>query len=413
MIKAISGLVLVNAFSQVVQLGAQPFLARLYSPEQFGLLAQLTVISSIISIFGTVQLHNYLVLANDDRDMCRMVGAGIALTNIICLVSLPILVVTSSEVYGPETDVGLPILTCLMVLTSCYGSLLRGIQTALGRFRCMMRYLLVRASVLVAAQVACGLENIENGLIYGLLIGEVCAQIAVCTKLLNLIGGISLSQAAVNARHVFRTHREFIVAGTLQELVSLAVFMVPLYLMSRVYGNAAGGQYAMAHKMGWAPILLLAQAISPVFMKYASAMNKPDLHRSAYLNLHVFFAVFIFCSTISLLAVEPLFLAIFGATWSVAASICAWVGVLSASFIAALPFRICYRILNRQRIQLLIDAVALVLVGIIFYFSPHFSLVEMAQAVVGIGVVQNATLSVVAKRYLQFVENGSPRQVSR
>lgn len=402
LIKAFSGLAIVNAVSQIIQFLAQPVLTRLYSPEEFGILAQITVISTVIAIFGTLQIHNYLVLAKNERELQRMVCVAVTLTTVICIAAFFFLLKLAPLIYGSETHDEFAVLTCLFVMTICYGSLIRGIQTFNGDFKRMMSYIIIRSVILIVAQFLLGLEGVKHGLIYGLLLGEVGAQVFVGIKSFSILKNISISEGILNIKQVFRTQKNIVIFASLQELIAVAVFMLPLYLISRFYGNMAGGQFAIAHKIAWTPILFFAQSISPVFMKYASNIKVSKLRKNISLNLLVSFLLFLFLSGLSLLYMKPLFMSFFDERWRLASDLCALIGVFSASYLCAFPYRICFRILNKQQFQLFVDAVSLIFLVLIFSKSHYFSLTLTVQAVVIVGVVQNIFAAILAKYLLCF-----------
>jgi lipopolysaccharide exporter len=407
--KTISGLAAANVFSQGVQLVAQPWLARMYAPDQFGLVGQFTALTSIISIFGTWQIHNYLVLIKEKSEVQRMTRVGFSLTHLMSIVVLLVFLVFSSSIYGVQanSNLELAILTTVLVVVVCYASLLRGSLTAEGHFRDMMWYIVVRGAVVILVQFLFGRIGILHGLIYGIIIGELVAQSRFLLTALSDLRRFTFSQPIKEIKVSFQRYREFMVSGSIQELVSVTALMAPLYFIGKVYGHETGGQFALAYRMIWAPFLLLVQSISPILYHYISKLNSSQINSNQILNPYINLVVFVVFSALCFPFIGPVFDFAFDEKWALAANMSSWIFLWAFSFFCALPFRVCYRILNKQRIQLYVDAVTLITVAVVFIVDgiSNYQIVPM---VCLIAIVQNLIIVLLAKRFI--LQNASSLQ---
>jgi lipopolysaccharide exporter len=398
--KTISGLAAANIFSQGVQLAAQPWLARMYAPDQFGLVGQFTALTSIISIFGTWQIHNYLVLIKEKAEVQRMTRVGFSLTHLMSVLVLLVFLAFSSSIYGVQSNGELAVLTMILVVVICYASLLRGSLTAEGHFKEMMRYIVVRGAVIISTQFLFGKIGVAHGLIYGIILGELVAQASFLYKMLSEFQFNSFVETLSEIKKSFQQHREFMISGTMQEFISVTALMTPLYFIGRVYGNNMGGQFALAYRIIWAPFLLFVQSFSPILYHYISKLDPRQLNSSFILNPYVALLIFSIFSAISFPLMKPVFYLLFDQRWKIAGEMSSWISLWALSFVFSLPFRICYRTLNKQRVQLYVDTATLTLTAVVFMVGTIISDRQITPIVCVIAILQNLCIILLSKRFI-------------
>ena len=76
-----------SSIAQIIPFLVTPILTRLYSPEDFGLLALFTSITGIIAIIATLQYESAIMLPKDDNDALNIVALCLSISLVISIFS--------------------------------------------------------------------------------------------------------------------------------------------------------------------------------------------------------------------------------------------------------------------------------------------------------------------------------------
>lgn len=403
LIKAIGGLAAANALSQLLQFLAQPLLARFYTPIHFGQIAEVVALANILAVIGTLQIHNYLVIEKNNQKSQHLVRLGGTLAFFAGATTLLFLYLTLTFTTTLDMSGAALISTSVLVLTYCHANIIRGLFTANSSFKILAVYSLTRSGIIVFSQLVLAKFSQENGLLIGLLCGEILAQVALlasrktCTIFHVLVDGFF-----TDLIKLVRSRPVFFLAGTAGEIVASAAFSLPLILIVQLYGHSAGGQFSLAHRMTWAPFLLLTQSIAPVLYRHLASLTSKDLTANTLLRITPSLFLFLIGGAFSFLASQWLFSKLFDATWNEAMEMTGWVALWGISFCTAFPYRICYRTLSRQHVQLALDALIIVAILLISY-SPPTSATTFVQFVCIVGVIQNWALIFMMRAHLNRI----------
>lgn len=395
----VSILVSGSVLAQVFQLLGQVLLSRIYSASQFGFLAQVVSIGSIISVVGTLQMHQAMVLPRNESKSAALFAIGMFSSSMISISSLLVMICWESEFFGRSASNFLPWSCAFLALLLCYNNLFRGWQTARGKFKILSLFSVVHAVCIIGFQSTIGLIKIDYGLIIGILIGEFA------TSLLFVLFKVSpklscVFQVLIQPIKIYKGIKEyyqFSCTGTIQELVSASVLVLPLFMFSRIYGSEVGGQYAMASRFAWAPLLLVGGALTQVSFHAFSGLNANEFKTSPVLQLDFKKTVILFAGIVGAILFSDIFLLIFGHKWELASNFGGWILLWATAFFLSIPYRVCCRILRWQSLQLITDSLVLVCLLTIFLKSDQISPLSMMSFVAWTGIIQNLIIVVIVR----------------
>lgn len=159
--------------------------------------------------------------------------------------------------------------------------------------------------------------------------------------------------------------KSFALYGTLQECLSVMVYSIPVILYVNKFGENIGGQFSMAFKVTFAPIVLISSSLAQVLtQKFGrendfSILKKVVWFDKRFLVLIVFilFLPFVFANS---------GLNIMNRKWDVSIQIIPYLLLNSFFFLFANPFRIALRILKRNADILKIEIGTVVALGLVF-----------------------------------------------
>lgn len=387
MFKLIIMIFSVTALAQLLQLGIQPLLTFLYSKEVFGHYSVFFSLFTFLSVVCLFQYNNLVLIGKNN--LSEVLNSGkffIILLDFIVILSFLALYITDIYVNIGITDyINLFILIFLYSLSSIFRSSL----IKLNKNKEYSFSILLKSFFISVSQVFFGVFDIKSGLIYGVILGELISLIYIILK------SPSHSLFSINVKSAVATfieNKQFLVWTTLQEIVAVFAFVMPIFIINKNYGFALGGEFALAHKLIWSPAFLISQALSPVILKKISEESKDYM---------VFFdkrAIFIFLFLICPIAyyiLGYLLPLILNNEWEnvvwIAQLLLFWVSL----FVISIPSRLYLRATNRQAIQLILDLSTILIFFIVFQVKLDISIT--IKILVFSGAVLNLALLIVGR----------------
>lgn len=372
-----------SGLGQMVTFFALPFLSRLYSPDQYGLL---TLALAIVGLLGPVALagmHSAVVVPRRDSDVAPLVASGLASLFLTAIVLGAVAYFGSSffiddEALRPFISIALPallivtginlILDQMAVRTGKYGSI--------GR-----RNGILSISITVAQLALSGTAGLLwfNGLITGNIIGVFVGVLLLLPFAKLYVRRVSIVESFRALKDNWRFPLVFAPTATLTQLAQQAPILFIIYW----YGTAAGGQVGMAERIVTVPLALLGLASSTVFIgELSHAVRRGDggltkifLTTSKWLGLLglvLMLALLVLATTL-----VPVFL---GEEWETAARVAQVMAVVAATRIMTTPIRELFGLLKRARLITYAEliriglVVAAILVSVVFELPLLISL---------------------------------------
>jgi O-antigen/teichoic acid export membrane protein len=359
-----------TGISQVLVIATSPILTRLYSPSDFGAYA---VAVSILSLLLTVTCLRYdfaIPLPDTDLVAANVLALCLLLTVITGFLSAIVLVVTGPVILTRLGASGLAPYILLVPLSQVAG----GIGTALTgwalrtkTFTAIAATRITQGVSLVAVQLGLGVARAGPP---GLLVGDVVGRISGSTRLARtaweshaeVFRQVSWSGIAAAAAR----YRRFPILSTWSALLATLGLQAPLLLVVAFYGPVAGGEYALAARVGAIPIALVAAAVSQVFVAEAARLNRTDPRRIRPLFGRTTKALALVALGPALLAIgaAPLLaVPIFGNAWpQVGIFIAILVPSLYLEFVVGATGDVLY-VLERQELNLVREILRFTFIG--------------------------------------------------
>lgn len=348
-LKLASGTVL----GRLIALAALPLVTRLYSPEDFALLAVYLSIVSIVSVAACLRLEIAIPLADNDDDAVNLLALALLGLGLVTSLALALTLLMPARLAGwlgkPEIAPYLWLVPLGIAMAGTY-SALQFWTTRARRFGHIARTRIGQATAGVITILSLGWAGVVP---MGLLLGNV----------LNIgAGGLGLGIHALRTdrrkfrsltprrmRGTLRKYCRYPVYSTPEALFNIAGIQVPVLLIA-AHGGAEAGFLLLAMQIMTAPMTLLGSSISQVYMSRAAQEYREG--RLAPFTLAIM-------RRLVMVGVGPLILAgalapivfpwIFGAQWARAGEIVTWlVPWMALQFIAS-PVSMVMFVVARQR----------------------------------------------------------------
>jgi O-antigen/teichoic acid export membrane protein len=311
-----------TGFAQIIPIIASPILTRLYTPEDFGILAMFV---AIISILGTVSTGKYelaIVIPEKDNEAFNILSLGIILTFIISLIIL-VIVVVGSYFISPEIKKQIGIwlyLSPVAVFFVGLFNMLRYYNLRKKYYKDIATATASKSIIAVFSQIVIGF--LKEGPI-GLLLGQFFSYAISNTR---LIKNLSYEKTLINnikredLLKVAKKYSKFPKYEMWSQLSNIISGQTPILLLGAFFTNAIVGFYALSVRMLTLPISLIGSSIGQVFLQEVSEI-KEDSKKINFLTKQTFKKLFVIgVLPISIIGIygDLIFDLIFGKNWKVA-----------------------------------------------------------------------------------------------
>jgi len=354
-----------------VALALLPLLSRIYTPEDFGVLAIVTSLVLILGTVSTARLELAVPLPKADHDartlarVALILAAGVAsLATVVLLLAAP----TLGEVLGVQqptllatAGLGAFFFAAFLVLNQL--ALRRSDYAAVGR-----RNIISGASTPVLQLTFAVLRGAAAaGLVWGYIggVGLGALGLAFGRGAPRREPGRDPTHPGERWTSLVGRYRRFPILSTPSALLNIAGLQVPVLVVAYFYSAADAGAMGMAQRVLAAPVTLIGTALAQA---YLSGLSRSVRERSGSpLRLFVWVSrVLVMASVVVagiVLVLGPeLFAVVLGPEWRVAGQFAQALSIgLAGQFVAA-PMAQTLIVLERQGAQLLWDVARLVLV---------------------------------------------------
>lgn len=314
-----------TAGSQVLLVLVSPLLTRLYTPDDFGLLA---VYSALLALFGVIASLRYqlaIPLPEDDESASNVVALCLIVVAGITLVSALAVFIAGDRI---ASLLGAPRLARYLWLLPV-GVFFSGAQEAL-------RYYAIRRKAfgtIASTSVQRSLVNIVMQL-FGFKLGAFGLIAAQATS--QGAGSISLGKlffrrrqlAAISwagVREQARKYQQFPLFSTWSGFLNTAGQQLPPMLFAALFNPAIAGLYSLANRVLSLPMSVIGSAIGQVFLSEAAIAHREQRLGPLVARLHARLAHIGLPPALLLAFAGPeVFARIFGDQWREAGTYARW-----------------------------------------------------------------------------------------
>ncbi|KGP75407.1 hypothetical protein JT05_10610 [Desulfosporosinus sp. Tol-M] len=310
-----------TAIAQAIPILISPILTRLYTPEDFGLLALYISVVSLISVIVTARYEIAIMLPKQDEDAANLGALSLSIAVIISALTVLIVLFFNVPIAGllrkPEIAQWLYLVPLAVLAVGIY-QIINYWSTRRNLYRRL-------AAARVTQSVANGSVNLGLGFAHmgvsGLILGHLAGQV--------LSAGVLVRQAWPDVqkyRSVVRwdrmhrnaqVYQDFPKVNSLQAFVDILQSSGVVFLISSFFGSVVLGFYSFTLRILQAPLGLLGASVSQVFYQKASEVykNSGDLQGLVKKTILSLAAMALPVFLILALFAPPIFGFIFGEEW--------------------------------------------------------------------------------------------------
>ncbi|WP_414730302.1 oligosaccharide flippase family protein [Zhongshania aliphaticivorans] len=350
-----------TAGSQLILVVASPLLTRLYSPEDFGVLAVYGGLLSLICVVASLRYELAIPLPESDNEAANIVGLCLIIITAVALASVVIIIFFGREI---AQSLGIQILESALWLLPA-GVFLAGIYAVFSYWSIRSKQFGTIASTQLKQSlvtVAIQLGVFKLGAI-ALLFAQVAGQAAGVTGLarpaLRLPEFKDISWAGIKAAAT--RYREFPVYSTWEGLSNTAGLQLPPLLFAALFSPTIAGFYMLANRVLNLPMSLIGRAIGQVFFSSAAESYRAGRLGPLVSSLHSKLAHIGFAPVLLLILLGPeIFVFVFGGDWRQAGEFARWMSPWLYFVFVSSPLSTLFAVVEKQKQGLVFQIILLV-----------------------------------------------------
>lgn len=347
--------------SQVILIVAILLLARIYTPQSFGLLG---IASAVMMVLGTLMPMKYesaIMLDKSDTDAEATTQLALLSAFILSLVLLPIFLIVQVEPCGSMLLGSVNEFAGLLILGALGLAVATVVIAWLNRLKC---YKLIALAKVVQSLifVVGALIFIQNDLTNGLIYSQLIAYILVAVVLFLYVAKRQKLASRDRLLNVSLQHiaaPKFVLPTALLDVLTqqLPMLLIPIW-----FSTELAGQFGMAWRVVILPLSLVGVAIGQIFyQRFAVSIDSPVQAQRFLLKTWVsLFTLAIFPSITLAFWGEDIFVSLLGSSWEEAGTIAQIFSVLLLAMFVSSPTSSTFLVLGLQKFSLLFGIAQLI-----------------------------------------------------
>jgi O-antigen/teichoic acid export membrane protein len=360
--RGVSVLVGGTAGAQLLTVLAAPLLTRLYSPEDFGLLAVYGSLLALIGVISSLRYELAIPLPEDDGEAANVAVLSLILVGISALLSGVLVLLLGHAI---ADALGVPALAGYFWLLPV-GVLLGGAYSVFNywsvrtkRFGTIAGTKLSQALATVAIQLA-GFKLGGIALLYAQVAGQSVGTTSLGGWALANPGFRQVSWSGIKKAAV--RYRRFPIFSTWAGFANTAGLQLPPMLFAALFSPAAAGLYTLANRVLTLPMSLVGGAIGQVFFANAAEAHRAGQLGPLVAQLHAKLAHIGLPPALILILLGPdLFAFVFGEQWRQAGEFARWMAPWLYLVFVSSPLSTLFAVTENQKQGLAFQVILLVL----------------------------------------------------
>jgi len=340
-----------TASAQILLVLAVPILTRLYTPEDFGLLAVYASLLAIIGVISTLRYELAIPLPEDDVEAANVAVLSLLLVAISTALTAILLLMLGTSIFEL---LGVPVLANYMWLIPV-GLLISGAYSVFNywsvrikRFGTIAQTKIIQAIASLIIQ----LVTFKFGF-FGLLLGQVAGQSVGTTNLARpALAMLAFKQVSwCNIKKVAIKYKRFPLYSNWAALFNVVGHQMPSLLIASFFMASAVGFYTLAVRVLLYPASVISNSVGSVFFSEAANSYRKGTLKILYIKIQSRLIEYGFPPLILLTLFAPdVFFIVFGSDWEVAGHLSQWlILTVFASFVIS-PTSTIFSIINKQNI---------------------------------------------------------------
>jgi O-antigen/teichoic acid export membrane protein len=278
-----------TGIAQIIAVVATPILSRIYSPADWGVFSLYQSIVIVIAIIISARYEQTIVLPKEDKDAVNLTALSLWIVLAISLLLwIPVLGFRQAAASLLKNENIFPWLIWIPV-----SALLVGLSQTLNNyfirkkdFRHTGKSPMIQSMTKAAVNISMGLgKNMQGGLIWGYLAGQLAAVIVLLSGRIKLLAG-DLSQYFEwsYCLAMAKKYKNYALTLVPANLVGSLAGNMPVFLLSGFFSNSIVGFYGLSYSVVNLPVTVVGKALADVSYKHTMEIIHSDKSLAEYME---------------------------------------------------------------------------------------------------------------------------------
>lgn len=262
-----------TTIAQAIPIAISPILTRLYTPEDFGVLALFLSITAVLGSIANGRYELAIVLPKKEEDAINIVALSFLISSTFSILLLIIIIFFKNYILNalgsPELGFWIYFVPLVVLFTGLFNAL-NQLNIRLKSFGLLARVKVIKSLTLVATQLVLGFFKAgEAGLISGQLVSNIFTNLTLAkTTLKNrtLIKSIKINKI----KEIGLRYKRFPLITMWGTLLNVLTVQITNIVIAFLYNTVTLGHYSLVHRSISLPTSIIGQAIGDVYFQKAS-----------------------------------------------------------------------------------------------------------------------------------------------
>lgn len=375
-----------TASAQVINVLMTPIITRMYTPEEFGVLALFIAVLGLLSTIASLRYEWAIPIAKDDEETTSVIALSfIVLLFMTAIISL-LLVIGGKNMLDSLGVMNLwkyRYLIPLGVFSVGLYNIMLQLSFRVKNYRGISKTKFNQAISQNFSKILFGLLQFGSP---GLIIGNIIGQSAGITTLASsAIKTNKFTRSSISKQKIMDCSKRYIkfpIYSASSQFFNSAGVQLPTIIMTAIYGSKVVGYYGLANSIISIPMVLIGNSIGDVFYGEAASIGRKRPEELKRLSSSLFkklVLIGLLPLLILILAGAFLFSFVFGASWYQAGVYAQILATLVFFRLIFTPISRIYSVFERQKEAFVIDLLRVIFVVIVFGIAyllelkPHYA----------------------------------------
>jgi len=352
-----------TGLAQAVGIVTAPIIARLFSPEAFGVSAVFLSVTTILGIVECLRYESAILLPAKDEDAANVLAVSLSFVLLVTLLTVPCIWLSRRTFTGWLNAVGLSSCLSLLPVTVLLNGLyavLRNWSTRKSEFGILSTAQLLISVCTVGAQIAFGYAGSLTGrtLVVGSLVGLLVGTFLLGLQRLRTSCEVFSKVHWRKMIFALTRYARFPKYSTAGGILNGVSWQLPTFFLSSFFSQSIVGQYSLGNRLLRIPMNLIGLNIANVFAQRVSAATHESRKLFSQLVENTFrylVSVSMFpCLILSFIG-KDLFVVICGERWGEAGVYTQILSIWVCFWFISSPLSTVLGILEEQALELRIN----------------------------------------------------------
>lgn len=342
--------------SQLIPIALQPFLRRIFSPEEFGLLAIYFSIVSILCLSASLNYQSTITLPKSEERANNLVLGAIRISFIFSLIIFILLFFTDNFIiqlfhFPIELKRWILFIPLCVFLNSCH-LIFTNWLIRKKSYKALAINKISRRAFEGAGQITAPLYFKGNGLLLGNIIGDIFNFLTYLLQFKKSGGKFSAS-GTTKISEDLKSYIHFPKYSLLPNLLITIAGFLPIFIVNANYSKHITGQYDLSTQMLGLPVALISMSISQILLQKVSYAKNHGLSIAKEL-LHILrLLVLLACIFVPPLFFfgQEIFSFVFGQEWQLSGAITEKLCISYALMIIVTPLATTFISLEKLKLN--------------------------------------------------------------